>query len=447
MFGRRRIKNIKSIEESKAFCIKPWVHLFVSQEGTVAPCCLTPWDKKQALGDVNEQPIQEIWNGPEIRSFRKQLLADKPNSKCSQCYQNEKVGLRSKRNIVNFLYGKNYLHWVKETTRNGYSKNSKPIYWDIRISNLCNLKCRICGHHSSSSWYDDAKAIDATSYDTKIHRGPKDFDQLMDQLDVFIDDLEELYFAGGEPIIMPEHFKLLNELVKRKKFNVKLRYNTNFSQTHFKNTDLLEIWSKFDDVFIHASIDDSGDRGMLQRKGLSWNNVIENRKRMLKISPNIDFMITPTISILNIFHICEFHKNWVLEGLIEIDEFIPHVLKNPLYYNLRILPAALKEKVKDIINNHVDWILKYIENHPPKPPKKEHLEKWKDQLDMLHINKITGHVKLDMLINELKNCIIYMNTRDETHLIPEFTKMSDQLDRLRNENTKEAIPELSILWD
>ncbi len=235
MFNFRKIKKIEDIKNSKAFCIKPWVHLFVSQKGTVGPCCLASWEEDKTFGNVNTQSIDEIWNGEKIKKFRQAMLQDKPDERCHQCYQNEANGLRSKRKTVNFLYA-DYLKWVNETKRNGEVKNAKPIYWDIRISNLCNLRCRICGHHSSSSWYEDAKAMNTSNYDTKIHKGPQNFEQLMKQLDFALDELEEVYFAGGEPLLMPEHLALITKLIENKKFNVKLRYNTNFSQTNFNRS-------------------------------------------------------------------------------------------------------------------------------------------------------------------------------------------------------------------
>ena len=174
MFSKKKITTVEKLEKSKAFCIKPWVHLFISQKGTVGPCCLASWEKEETFGDVNEQTIEEIWNGTEMQKFRKTLMVDKKDARCWQCYENEENGLQSKRNVVNFLYA-DYLHWVKDTSRKGVAKSSKPIYWDIRISNLCNLKCRICGHHSSSSWHEDSKALKTTSYNTKIHKGPERF--------------------------------------------------------------------------------------------------------------------------------------------------------------------------------------------------------------------------------------------------------------------------------
>ena len=94
--------------------------------------------------------------------------------------------------------------------------------------------------------------------------------------------------------------------------------------------------------------------------------------------------------------------------MIKIDEFIPHVLKNPAHYNVQILPQDIKDKVVLIFNNHIEWILSYIKENPPLPPTKDQMDKWGDKLNILSVPHITGHVKLDMLINELKNCITYM---------------------------------------
>jgi len=445
MFNRKKIRKKESIANSKAFCMKPWVHLFVSQKGTVGPCCLASWEPEDTFGDVNKTPIDDIWNGPGIRKFRKNMLADKPDSRCWQCYDNEKNGLRSTRRVVNFLYA-DHFDRITATKRDGTS-SAPPIFWDIRISNLCNLRCRICGHHSSSSWYDDAKATDSLSYESKIHRGPKDFTGLMDQLDTAIDGLEEVYFAGGEPLIMPEHFELLSELVKRKKFDVKIRYSTNFSNVKFKEHDLLEIWKQFDDVFIHASLDGAEANGMLQRKGLDWDLAVRNRQRMLEVCPKVDFMLTPTINIHNIFHLPELHKKCVTDGLIQVDEFIPHVLKNPAYYSISILPQQQKQAVEVLLKEHIEWILAYAEQHPPEAPTEEQIAKLGGNLHILNVRHITGHVKLDIQLNELQNCITYMHSRDDSHLIPEFVAHTNKLDELRQEDTRQVIPELAPLWD
>ena len=178
-FKQPKIKDAATVKNSKAFCILPWVHLYVSPHGLVNPCCLTPWKEEDAFGKIDEQPFADIWNGEKIRDFRKNMLADKKVSSCWQCYENETLGLRSKRQISN----ENYAHklpWILATEKSGYSKDAKPVYWDLRISNLCNFKCRICSHDSSSKLYDEAKLLGTTIYPTRVNYSIKDIDTLLE---------------------------------------------------------------------------------------------------------------------------------------------------------------------------------------------------------------------------------------------------------------------------
>lgn len=442
----RKITDLESIKESEAFCMKPWVHLFVSQYGSVVPCCLTPWDKNQALGDINERTVQEIWNGSEMKEFRSKLLKDQKDSRCKQCYQSEKVGLKSTRQMTNALYS-HKLDWVKETKSNGYSQSSKPVFWDIRISNLCNFKCRICGHHSSSQWYNDAKALDLISHDTKIHRGPKDFDSVLLQLEFVLPDLEEIYFAGGEPLIMEEHYRILEILLERGLTNVKLRYATNFSQTVYKGIDVFEKWAQFADVHAHASLDGMNEQGEYQRKGQSWDEVISNRERMLKICPNVEFLITPTISIYNIFSLGQFHQDWVTKKLCDVDEFMPHTLRSPGHLCVTALPIELKKKAQTQLEEHIEWIKNWALLHPPKTPSEEQLREFNERFDHLSIPQETAHLKLNIVLNELKNCIAFMHSTDTSHLLPEFISYNEQLDVLREENTASIFPEIASIFN
>lgn len=445
LFSNRKITDAKSVAESKAFCMKPWVHLFVSQYGSVVPCCLTPWDKDGALGDVNKQSIQEIWNGGEMREFRKTLLKDQKDERCKTCYESEKNGLKSTRKMTNALYA-DKLDWALDTKRNGYSEKAKPIFWDIRISNLCNFKCRICGHHSSSQWYKDAKEMGSLSHETKIQHGPKNFDELLEQLLFVFDDLEEIYFAGGEPLLMEEHWAILDLLLQHGKTDVKLRYATNFSQTIYKGRDVFELWKKFKNVFVHASLDDTGKRAELQRSGQSWEMAVSERKRMITACPHVDFLVTPTISVLNIHTIGAFHKEWVLSKLITIDEFMPHTLRSPNYLSIRIIPENERESIRKNLEEHIAWVIEYVQNNPPQAPTKEELDQFGGLLDNLGMNKITGHLKIDIQLNEFRNCITFMDSKNDEQLIPEFIAFSDKLDLLREESTRTVLPELIPLW-
>lgn len=437
----RKITSQEDVKNSQAFCMKPWLHLFVSHYGTVAPCCLTPWDEEGALGNINQQSVQEIWDGKLMHDFRKKMLRDERDSRCSQCYESEKMGLRSSRHMTNYLYA-DKINWALDTDWNGQSKDAKPITWDIRVSNLCNFRCRICGHHSSSQWYEDAKALGLVSHDTRLHHGVSDFSKLLQQLEFVLPDLEEVYFAGGEPLIMEEHYRILNMLIEKGRTDVRLCYATNFSQTTYKGTSVFDLWAKFKDVNVFASLDGNYKRGEYQRKGQNWNQVLENRKRMLEVCPEVDFLITPTISVFSIFALPDFHREWVEAGLAEVDDFMPHTLRHPMEYNLRILPASTKQKIADKIEAHINWLINYAKANPPKPPKQHKLDLVAGREEWLKADKLTGHLKLDLAINEYRNSVTFMNAADETHLLPQFKKMCADLDALRKEDTAAIFPEL-----
>lgn len=417
LFNSRNIKTKEDVEKSKSFCMLPWVHLYTNTQGKVTPCCISPWEEKNELGDVNTTKIEKIWNDKPIKSLRKNMLKDEKNEGCWQCYLNEENGLKSKRLLSNKLYSHKF-DWVESTKNNGYAPDSKPIYWDIRISNLCNFKCRICGHHSSSKLYDEAKELGTLSFNERVHYSIKDLDDVLEQLEPNFSELEEVYFAGGEPLIMPEHYKILDLLKEKGKKDIKLRYATNFSHNTFKTQNIFELWNYFEDVYVYASLDGSGNRGEFQRKGQNWNEVLKNKALLAKISPHVKFLITPTISVFNIQHLPSFHQEWVELGLIEADDMMPHILKNPAIYDVRILPKEIKLEVEKEYLSHLEWLDTF---------------------------KGKNLMKLEMVYQEFKSCIDYMWSEDRSELIPEFKENCNKLDKMRKESTISVFPELESL--
>lgn len=443
----RPVATFEDVGRSKAFCMKPWVHLFVSQFGTVVPCCITPWGKEQALGDVNEQTIGEIWNGPAMRDLRLKMLRDEKDPRCAACYRAESHGLASARLGTNFYYA-DKLAWAFETDASGFSPNSKPVYWDVRISNLCNLKCRICGHDSSSEWYRDAQALGLFTYEQKFHRGPKDFNRLLAQLETFIPHLEEIYLAGGEPSVTEETYLVLQRLIDAGRTNIRIIYVTNFARSEYKGFDLYKLLSRFEDVTVLASLDDTGDRIEFQRSGLRWEAAVANRKRMMRVVPRARICVTPTVSVFNVLHLPAFHKRWVSEGLIDIDDFMPHILTSPPEYSITVLPQALKERARDDFEAHIAWMVEFSKAHPPRPYalREGKFEGIKDAQPWVVRSPITGHGRLDAHIHQFKGCVSYLTSADHTHLLAKFRETCAKLDELRGEDTRAVFPELAELW-
>ena len=215
--------------------------------------------------------------------------------------------------------------------------------------------------------------------------------------------------------MMQEHWDLLDELIKQGRTDVKLVYNTNFSETVFKGRDVFEIWKEFDEVSVGASLDASYARGELMRKGTKWNQTVANRERMLEVCPDVDFYISSTLSIMNSYHIPDFHKEWIELGLLKPMDWNINILQSPEYYRIDVLPEVMKQEVLKIYNDHIS----YLED--------------KDEFKRA--------------INGFKSAMNFMTGTDNSSLISELLKNLDKLDKLRKENFFDIFPELKRLKD
>jgi hypothetical protein len=225
--------------------------------------------------------------------------------------------------------------------------------------------------------------------------------------------VEQIYFAVGEPLMMEEHYNILDELERRGRFDVRLIYNTNFTHTQLKDREVFDYWRKFKSVAVGASLDAMGPRAEYIRKGTDWGCVEHNRRSMLEQCPNVDFYISPTLSILNADHLPDFHKNWVEQGLIQAQDLNVNILQDPAYLRIDIAPAEYKKRLTDQYQDHLAWL---------RP------------LDRL--NRAT--VGFESAVN-------FMMATDNTQLIPKFWDKTSELDGIRNENVLEVIPELKAL--
>ena len=127
--------------------------------------------------------------------------------------------------------------------------------------------------------------------------------------------------------MMEEHYNILDELERRGRFDVRLIYNTNFTQTKLKDRVVFDYWRKFDSVAVGASLDAMGARAEYIRKGTVWDVVERNRAQMMSICPRVDFYISPTLSIMNALHIPDFHKAWVKKGYIKPQDLNINILQ------------------------------------------------------------------------------------------------------------------------
>jgi sulfatase maturation enzyme AslB (radical SAM superfamily) len=289
-------------------------------------------------------------------------------------------------------------------------------YWDIRFSNLCNLSCRSCGHIFSSSWYQDQVKLAGSQWalnNSALNIAGRTKDDMWQQLIPHLDYVEQIYFAGGEPLMMEEHYNILDELERRGRFDVRLIYNTNFTHTKLKDREVFDYWRKFESVAVGASLDGQGTYGEYIRKGTDWACVERNRRVMLEQCHNVDFYISPTLSILNAWHLPDFHRDWVEKGLLKAQDLNVNILQDPAHLRIDIATTEYKEQINLKYQTHLDWL---------RP------------LDQL--NRAT--VGFESAIN-------FLTATDNSDLLPLFWNKTNELDIIRKENILDIIPELSRL--
>jgi radical SAM protein with 4Fe4S-binding SPASM domain len=395
--------------KSKTFCMIPWTHIHGFPTGEAYPCCLG--EMQHPIGNMRTNTLEEIWNGDAYKDMRQNMLNDNSCKECTRCYEQEEQGFFSMRNSSNKHFG----HHIEKVDQ-GIDPDFELVYWDIRFSNQCNMKCRSCGPMFSSLWYDDHVKMHGKAPNHKrIEWAGKNKNDIWEQMIPHIDCIEQIYFAGGEPLIMQEHYNILKELVKREKFHVKLIYNTNFSITTWKDLDVLEMWKLFDSVSIGASLDAMGERAELMRSGTVWSETLANRDRMLKVCPNVDFYISPTVSLMNIDHVVDFHKDWINRGFLKPQDLNVNILQSPEWYRADCLPQTLKNNITKKIQEHIEWL-----------SPQDHLQR---------------------ATNGFKSSLSFMNNTDNTHNLNRFNQVTSQLDSVRNEKFYDIFPELKGIQD
>jgi radical SAM protein with 4Fe4S-binding SPASM domain len=408
-------KEIFLLSESTTFCIYPWVHLNANPDGQAYPCCMT--DHKHPVGNCKTQTLSEIWNDKAMRQIRIDMVNEKPIAGCDRCYEQEKSGFFSGRKSANKHHG-HHIGRVSETNDDGSLDKFEMIYWDIRFSNLCNLRCRSCGHIYSSQWYQDQAKIAGPEW-AKNNRvlnyaGRHEVD-MWEQLIKHIDHVEQIYFAGGEPLIMDEHYRILEELERRGRFDVRLLYNTNFTEVKLKNRSVFDYWKKFDSVSVGASLDAQGPRGEYIRKGSHWADIEQNRQHMLEICPDVDFYVSSTLSILNAWHLPDFHRDWTERGLVRAQDWNVNILLDPAFYRIDLAPMKYKQRLRIKLEQHIEWL--------------------------------RPQDKLGRALQGYESAVNFLMATDNTMLLPKFRSTTEQMDSIRNESLLQAIPELEALYN
>jgi len=453
-------KQLADVTGSQSLCVLPWIHLATRPNGDMRICCvanasgadsgdytvgLVKMEDGKPANFAQDLPT-EAFNNDYMKSVRKTMLAGEVPASCLKCYEEEAKGIVSKRVWETGTWHLEEQLDIKELIAETEADGTVPYklqYLDLRLGHTCNLKCIMCSPHDSSMWVPEHKKVypifqsplikkqmdwTADDFNNKWHENPAFWEQIYDQ----IPNIKQLYFAGGEPLLIKEHKMFLEEIIRRGFANqISLRYNTNGL---LLNEEIIEIWTQFKKVKVGFSLDGMGERNHYIRYPSDWATIEQNLRRLDNTPDNIQTNIALAVQILNIKHIPEFIK-WKVKsdfkkinmdtnasgqimggGLVGV-----HLLWIPTWLSLRVLPKEDKAEVRKLFAELQDWLWKH----------------YTQDKEFWEVNPY-GWKRWESILD-------WMDAEDHTNLLPDFKEYVTTMDAQRKTNFKETFPELGHL--
>ena len=392
------------------FCVLPWVSLEASPIGTVRPCCLADDELVDDAGNkfsLLTADFASIQNSQAMTRLREQFLTGEKPQTCRKCWNEERSGRTSKR-----------MHTLDRMKHMGISgewtADAKPLmFLDLKLGNICNLKCRICGSWSSSQFATEEinqlpREEQKSSHAYQMLRAgawPRENAQFWQQIDSVLTDIRYIEFTGGEPFMIDEHFDMLQGIVDRGiAHQVEIHYNTNGTQWPDRGE---AIWRHFKTVEIAFSIDDIGERFEYQRSNANWQEVCANLDRFRDLKEchkNIVLQICTTVNVFNVRYLDQVAQ-WIDKNKESFNFVYWNMMHDAWYFSIATLPDDAKAGITEHLRSA---------DVPPQ---------YREEFDRI---------------------IDFMNTGASTDGFMLRMKIAD-LDRKRNQNMLDIQPEMAAL--
>ena len=331
------------------FCVLPWVSLETSPVGTVRPCCLAEEEITDNAGEkfnLGTAQFSVIQNSQYMRNLRREFLDGKQPQTCRKCFREERAGRTSKR-----MHTLERLKHMLPTQ--DWTIDAKPLmFLDLKLGNICNLKCRICGSWSSSTFAtEELNFINPDENRKENHHykmlrqgaWPRENPVFWAEIEKVVDHIQYIEFTGGEPFMIQEHFDMLQGLVNRGiADNIEIHYNTNGTQWP---EGAEEIWKHFKTVEIAFSIDDVGPRFEYQRTNAVWTEVEANIAKFRELRhrhQNIQLQVCSTVNVFNITYLEEL-SHWIDQQCFDFVYW--NMMHEAYYFSVSTLPESAKRVI------------------------------------------------------------------------------------------------------
>jgi pyruvate-formate lyase-activating enzyme len=450
--------KIAAVSGSKTFCILPWIHFATRPNGDMRLCCsanasgagenhtvgLVKNERGQPANFGRETPMS-AWNNEYMKDVRLTMLEGKIPASCSKCIAEESKGVASKRIWETGSWmedGIDVEELIKQTAEDG-TVPEKLVYLDLRLGHTCNLKCVMCSPHDSSQWVGDHKKVyplfQAKELKEQMQWDRKDFNNFWHENPDFwkemyaqIPNLKQVYFAGGEPLMIREHKWFLEEIIRQGYADkILIRYNTNGLLI---DDEIIELWKKFKKVKVGFSIDAVGDRNYYIRYPSDWATIERNLHTLDNTPDNIQVSIATAIQILNIKHLADFAKWKITQNFkkVNLENTVGgiqagggivnmHLLYIPTFLSIRLLPPADKAEVRRSFGELASWL------H----------DNYRQDEDFWKLNPY-GWKRWQAVLD-------FMDAEDHEDQLPAFKEYIERMELLRGTDFKTTFPELAHL--
>jgi pyruvate-formate lyase-activating enzyme len=401
-------------------------------------------ERGQPANFGRETPMS-AWNNEYMKDVRLTMLEGKIPASCSKCIAEESKGVASKRIWETGSWiedGIDVEELIKQTEEDG-TVPEKLVYLDLRLGHTCNLKCVMCSPHDSSQWVGDHKKVyplfQAKELKEQMQWDRKDFNNFWHENPDFwkemyaqIPNLKQVYFAGGEPLMIREHKWFLEEIIRQGYADkILIRYNTNGLLI---DNEIIELWKKFKKVKVGFSIDAVGDRNYYIRYPSDWATIERNLHTLDNTPDNIQVSIATAIQILNIKHLADFAKWKITQNFkkVNLENTVGgiqagggivnmHLLYIPTFLSIRLLPSADKAEVRRSFGELANWL------H----------DNYRQDEDFWKLNPY-GWKRWQAVLD-------FMDAENHEDQLPAFKEYIERMELLRGTDFKTTFPELAHL--
>lgn len=323
------------------FCNAPFTHFTMDANLNASPC--------PALGgsiwNFGEQELKTVWNSETLDNFRQHMLNNGKHDVCKRCWDEESVGFTSERLKIN---------------KQGHSiENYKkgPAQLALKISNVCNLRCRSCNGADSVTLSVEGKKYANTpewknNFYIKETKRKEFTNEQIDEIVEWSGNLKRLEIYGGEPLLDVQTFNLLGKIVDTGRAS-EIQINISTNITHRISQENIDILKHFNHVNINLSIDGWGQRFEYLRHPGKWQEVYENIRWFTELNDsrqiNSDILPVCTVTAMNVYYIGELadnlYNNFNLQPYYILSTF-------PKYYSIFNIPEKIGAVVAEHLDNH-----------------------------------------------------------------------------------------------